>query len=216
MLGSMQTDRCIKFFNISILLALMFSPCVFAQLISTSKQSPLEVYRDCSFRDGLQVIEVDSLAPGVTERSIDTTQGSKTIEMLAGNRIGFAYPGTDIFANVKAEQLPPVSWNEQKELLHQNFAYLLGSSPDFRSDRISGRDLLNLHSEGMTKTSVSGGVLAFYLLFDDSRHVVATIYLVNQEPSSRKFQTLEEFRTLESRFLDTYAACIANRASDQR
>ena len=210
MLGTMKTSRGLTFFNIAIVSALIISNSAHAQLMSSAKQSPLDIYRDCSFHDGLEVIEVDPLDPGVTERSVETAHGSKTLQMLAGNRIGFAYPGTAIFANVKAEELPPESWNEQKELLRQNFAYLLGSSADFRADAISDRDLLNLHSEGMTKSSVSGGVLAFYLLFDNLRHVVVTVYLVNQEPSSRKFQTLNEFHILETRFLDTYAACIAN------
>ncbi len=208
MLGTMKSNRGLTFFNIAIVSILIFLNSARAQLMSSAKHGQLDIYRSCSFHDGLEVVEVDPLNPGVTERSVETVQGNKTIQMVEGNRIGFAYPGTDIFANVKAEQLPVGSWSKQKKSLRQNFAYLLGSSPEFHTDTISNRALLDLGSEGMTKSSISGGVLAFYLLFDDSRHVVVTIYLVNQEPTSRKFQTLDDFHTLESRFLNTYAGCI--------
>jgi hypothetical protein len=203
----MKRKWSVEFPAVALALALFFSVGIHAQLRPSI--DPLYRYHNCSFHDGLQIIEVDPLNPGVTERSIQTAEGSKTIHMLAGNRIGFAYPGTDIFANVKAEQLPPESWNEQKTLLLQNFAYLLSSSPDFHSHTIHDHDLISLDVKGMTKSALLGGVLAFYLLFDNAHHVALTVYLVNQEPASRKFQTLSEFRVLESKFLDTYAACIS-------
>jgi hypothetical protein len=204
----MKSGRNVAFLHIAIFSTLLISHCANAQLMSSAKPGPLDPYRECFFQDGLQLVQIDSLASGVAERSVETTEGSKAIKMLAGNRLLFAYPGTNIFANTKAEQLPSTTWDDEKKLLIENFTYLLHSSPDFSVDSVTNRDLLSLRGQGMTKNSLSGGVLAFYLLFDNSRHVATTIYLVNQDPSSRKFQSLGEFRTLESRFLDTYAACL--------
>lgn len=206
----MRDRRNLELCSVTILLLSMFLTFNHAdgQLMSSVKPDELGRYQNCTFPDGLQVIEVDPLASGITERSVETAQGLQSIQMLAGHRIGFAYPYTDIFANVKAELLPEKTWEPEKKVLRQNADYLLAGSPEFEADSVSDPNLLKLDSQGMTKTSVSGGVLAFYLLFDNAHHVAITIYLVNQEPSSRHFQTMDEFRILESGFLRTYAACV--------
>jgi hypothetical protein len=62
----------------------------------------------CAFSDGLQVVRVDPLARGVSSRTVDTAQGPKQVNMLAGLRIMFAYPGSDFFATSRSRHfLPP-------------------------------------------------------------------------------------------------------------
>ena len=63
----------------------------------------LAAYSTCSFSDGLQIVQIDPLAPGITSREVETDSGSRQIDMLAGTRIMFAYPNSDFYANVKAE-----------------------------------------------------------------------------------------------------------------
>jgi hypothetical protein len=60
----------------------------------------------------------------------------------------------------------------------------------------------------LDREKLEGGVLGIYLFFDNSAHVVTNIYLLNQEPQNRKFQTIEEYRQLRDRFLVSYSACI--------
>src|SRR5882757_3060170 len=101
---------------------LLSSSTIPAQNAANTAQSPpdtsadaLHDYESCTFDDGLQIAKIDSLPPGVQQRTIDTTQGPKVIHMLAGRRIMFAYGiGGDFFANVKPELLPPDTWAAQK------------------------------------------------------------------------------------------------------
>ena len=41
---------------------------------------------------------------------------------------------------------------------------------------------------------LKGGTLGFYLLFDNARHIATSVYLLNQEPLTRRFQTIEQYR----------------------
>jgi hypothetical protein len=50
--------------------------------------------------------------------------------------------------------------------------------------------------------------LGLYLAFDDPAHMVTAIYLLDQQPYARKFQTIEEYQQLRDSFLKTCFACI--------
>lgn len=131
--------------------------------------------------------------------------------MDAGVRVMFAYPDTDFYANVKAELLPAENYGQLKQFLLGNFHYLEHGTVVNTSLH---SPLNGFEAHGLDRDKLEGGVLGVYLLFDDSAHVVTTIYLLNQEPKSRKFQTLEEYRELRDRFLVTYSTCI--RKNQQR
>jgi hypothetical protein len=170
----------------------------------------LHDYESCTFDDGLQMVRVDSLPAGVQERSIDTKSGPKTIRMLAGRRIMFAYGiGGDFFANVKPEILPDDTWALEKQVLLDALDFMLSSSHDTLPDTTFPRQIHGLEVRGFNRNALHGSTLGFYLILDDTRHIATSVYLLNQEPFTRRFQTLEQYRQLSSRFLQTYTNCIA-------
>ena len=94
-----------------------------SQISPAADASALHEYESCTFQDGLQIVKIDSLPPGIQQRTINTAQGTKTIHMLAGRRIMFAYGvGGDLFANVKPEVLPDGSWASEKQSLLDEIA----------------------------------------------------------------------------------------------
>jgi hypothetical protein len=188
--------------------AIFYGPFCTAQQISSSVGGGLEAYTSCNLPDGLSVVDVAPLAPGVTSRTVDTSQGPRQIDMLAGKRIMFAYPNTDFYANVKAEKLPANNYEKLKGFLIENFDYILATSKESSRNYSLKPTLNNFAISGLDQSALSGGVLGIYLLFDDNAHVVTTIYLLNQEPAARKFQTIEEYRKLRDQFLSGYTSCI--------
>jgi hypothetical protein len=177
---------------------------------SQTNDNALHDYESCTFDDGLQIVKLDSLPAGVQERSVDTKSGPKTIRMLAGRRIMFAYGiGGDSFANVKPEILPDDTWEVEKQALLDSLDTMLSSSHDALPDTTFPRQVHGLEVRGFNRTVLHGGTLGFYLIFDDARHIATSVYLLNQEPLTRRFQTIEQYRQLGSRFLKTYANCIA-------
>lgn len=179
------------------------SPVLTAQ--AEPESDALVPYVSCQFSDGLQIVETDPLAPGITSREVDTDSGSRRIDMKAGVRVMFAYPDTDFYANVKAELLPAANYPQLKQFLLDNFQYLAHGNIVNSSLH---SPLNGFEAHGLDREKLEGGVLGIYLLFDNSAHVVTTIYLLNQEPQSRKFQTIEEYRQLRDRFLVSYSACV--------
>ncbi len=173
-------------------------------------RAELEPYLKCSFLDGLQAVKVDWLRPGVTERTVKTAQGPKQVAMDWGARIMFAYPKADFFANLKAEKLPDASYRELKKRLIDSFDYVLASGGLIRRSDSFLSTLHGLPAYGLDRSKLEGGVAGIYLLFDDKRRIATTIYFLNQDPASRKVQTLVEYGSSRDRFLLTYSACIAS------
>jgi hypothetical protein len=139
---------------------------------------------------------------------VDTATGSREISLVAGERVMFAYPFTDFFANAKAEELPADRYPALKAALLANLAYL-ESQPGGPSDAQSlPADLHGFEVHGNNRQKLEGSVLGMYLLFDDPAHVATTIYFLNQESWRRKFQTMDEYTRLRDQFLTTYTGCV--------
>jgi hypothetical protein len=176
----------------------------------------LHNYESCTFDDDLQIAKIDSLPLGVQQRTINTTQGPKVIEMLAGRRIMFAYGvGGDFFANVKPELLPADTWAAEKMDLLDELAAMVASEHDTLPNKSLPDTMHGLEVHGLDRTELKGGTLGFYLLFDNTHHIATSVYLLNQQPLTRRFQTIEQYRELRTRFLATYTGCIAQNQSLQ-
>jgi hypothetical protein len=175
----------------------------------TANDLALHDYESCSFDDGLQIVKIDSLPPGVQQRTVNTTEGPRTIQMLAGRRILFAYGvGGDSFANVKPEVLPEDTWASEKQSLLDEIAAMLTADHNTMPTGLP-HTMHGLEVHGLDRTQLNGGTLGVYLLFDNAHHIATSIYFLNQEPLTRRFQTVEQYRSLRTRFLTTYTGCIA-------
>lgn len=173
------------------------------------RPDPLKAYTSCRFDDGLQVVSVDRLPPGVEWRSVDTRSGSKSVSLADGYRVMLAYPNTDYFVNLKVEQSQAGMFRWDKPTIVESMEWLAsqgsGAAVPLEHTQIGGLDAF-----GFTQPSLTGsGVLSVYSLFDDKQEMVITAYILNQPPARRRFQTMEEYRTLRDRFLARYAACVA-------
>ncbi len=139
------------------------SPLFAAQ--SDPGSSALIPYASCQFSDGLQIVETDPLAPGITSRDVDTDSGPRRIDMKAGVRVMFAYPDTDFYANVKAELLPSTNYAQLKQFLLDNFQYI--AHGNIVNSSLT-KPLNGFEAHGLDREKLEGGVLGVYLLFDDS------------------------------------------------
>jgi hypothetical protein len=200
-----------RFIPLIVLLAGCYPRLSRAQ--TASSENAFRPYTTCSLPGGPSVVETAPLAPGVTTRSVQTILGMRPVEMLDGRRVMFAYPDEDFYANIKVEILPAESWEKSRSTLVDNFDFLLASGDDVRNYHLKP-ELHGFAMQGQDRQKREGGVLGFYLLFDDRAHTVATIYFLNQEPPVR-FKTMEEYALLRDRFLNQYTACIRSALSQR-
>jgi hypothetical protein len=98
-----------------------------AQSVARSDSSAFDRYISCKFGDGLAVVETAPLAPGIHERTVETSKGARQIPMVEGRRVMFAYPDKDFYANVKVEILPEKNYAVTRQSLIDNFDYVLAS-----------------------------------------------------------------------------------------
>lgn len=168
----------------------------------------LQAYTSCFFRDGLQILSVDPLAADVTSRVVQTADGPRTIDLVAGKQVLLAYPFTDFFANVRAEVLPADLYAAQKAALLANLSYLESQPGGPVEAQALPRNLHGFEVRGNNRTKLEGSVLGMYLMFDDAAHVATTISFLNQESWRRKFQTMDQYAHLRDQFLVAYTGCV--------
>jgi len=174
-------------------------------LVAQSSPTALSPYTSCRFSDGLKIVQIDSLPPSVHSREVETDAGTRQVDLDAGIRVMFAYPDTDFYANVKAELLPGANYPQLKQILLDSLQHLAPGNT-INTSLHSPMNGLEIH--GLDREKLEGGVLGVYLIFDNSAHVVTTVYFLNQDPPGRRFQTIEEYGKLRDRFLDSYSACV--------
>jgi hypothetical protein len=208
----MQKTLCRSGYFLVFVLAVAMH-AAFGQQLSTDYDAVFQTYTSCRFSDGLTVVETTPLAPGISARTVDTSKGPKQVEMVAGKRVMFAYPGKDFYANVKVEILPQKNYAEMKQTLIDNFDYILASGNDNGRNYSLKPMLHGFDIRGLDRDKMEGGVLGLYLLFDDVSRVVTTIYFLNQDPKDRSFQTMDEYRVMRDKFLDSYTVCVRTKDS---
>jgi hypothetical protein len=169
--------------------------------------SPFKPYTACHFEDGLQVAEIMPLPASIAGRTVETMHGTAHVPILRGVRVLFAYPGTDLFANVTVEQLPASSFDESKADLISNFEQILSSSDSTRNYALKPT-LNDFEIYGLDRPKLEPGALGVYLLIDNRTGIVTTIRFPNQEPDQRRFSTMEEYAKLRDHFLTAYTSCV--------
>ncbi len=173
-------------------------------------------YTSCVFPDGLRVVGIDPLAAGVKSRSVETATGMHSIDLVAGERVMFAYPMTDFFANVKVELLPADRYAALKQTLIGNLHFLESQEGGPSPAEALPAGLHGFEVHGNDRQKLEGGVLGMYLLFDDKAHVATTIYFLNQHAWERKFQTMDVYGRLRDNFLRAYTGCVRQNQALER
>ncbi len=189
-------------------LALTTAPALRAQAFGR-----FAAYEHCRFPDGLTLVEDQPLAKGIEGRTVKTIMGTRNIPLTGGTRLIYAYPDTQPFANVKVEQIPTADYKQAKLDLIANFEQILtGNDPVTRNYTLKPR-LNGAEIYGLDRTRLEGAVIGIYLFFVDRTHTVTTIDFLNQDPTLRKFSSLEDYAPLRDSFISTYTRCATGGTS---
>ena len=173
-----------------------------------NRDESLKPYTTCQFEDGLKVVQVDRLPEHITFRTENTSNGEKQISLADGYRVMVAYPKTDFFANIKAEKSNPTKYTTDKETAIEALKFAATTSKELESQEPVKVSYNGFEGYAINRKSIVGNTLGITILFLDPDQHIVTIYFLNQSPKKRKFQTIEEWRTLRDNFLDRYSACV--------
>jgi hypothetical protein len=200
-----------KCFTQTLMFALLIGGLVLlknAAAQTVSRDDTLKPYTSCQFEDGLKVVQVDRLPKGVTFRTETTLSGEKKISLADGYRVMVAYPKTDFFANIKAEKSNPDDYAKDKETVIEGLKWAIAHGKEMESQEPIKVSYNGFEGYALNRQSLIGNTLGITVLFSDADHHIITIYFLNQNPKKRKFQTIEEWRTLRDSFLNRYTSCV--------
>ena len=177
----------------------------------------LKSYLSCKFDDGLKIVDTARHRQGTSPdkfRTVKVDGVEEKVSVVDGYRVMVVYPKTHFFANIKAEQSNPPDYAKDKEILIKQLQWFTATSKELEAEPTKVT-YPGLEGYGLNKRVISGNTLGIYVLFSDANQQVLTVYFLNQPPEKRKFQTIEEYRTLRDRFLAKYTSCIQSNISRQ-
>lgn len=185
--------------------------CAFVPFTAQAQLYPeLHAYESCSFPDGLQVTEVTPMPLDVRVRPVQAHGKTGSVPLLAGRRITLSYPDESPYASVKVELLPAADFAENRQLVLDDFEDILASDKGTARNATHKPTQNGFTITGLDRKALTGNTLGIYLLTDKDTHVVATIYLLNQDPAKRKFKTVNEYAHVRDTFLYNYTRCVRN------
>lgn len=170
----------------------------------------LKPYTVCEFDDGLKIVKFERLPKReIYSRGVKTADGEKEVTRIDSYRMLAAYPKTDAFANIRPEKSRPDKYVQDKKNAIEELRYLISTGKEIESTEPIKANYNGFESYGFNRRTLEiGNTVGVYVLFNDADQTITTIYLFNANPKKRKFQTIEEWRTLKENFLNNYTRCI--------
>lgn len=199
-------------------------PAPFARLVPAEFPNGLKLVELAHVREGgppWRTVEVPAEQEGAPSRQ-------EKVSVADGVRAMYAFPGTQYFANTKIEFSVPGHYAQDKATVLDALTHAcarmkahvdeyVGAHPDVRAklDRVvaKGKAYVTYETGSVqghdyalctqNALNLSGSVPAMLHIFVPQREVIVTAYLLQQKQS--KFQTIDEFLTMEREFIDGYA-----------
>ena len=154
---------------------------------------------------------MDRLPKGNESRTVETSKGDREISLADGYRVMVAYNDKkDWFANIKAEKSFDASYERDKEGVIENLKWAASTSKDLDNPEPVKLSINGHEGYGTSKRALTGNLLGIYVFFSDAERTIMTIHFINQNAKRKRFQTIEEWRTVRDEFLNTYTTCINN------
>lgn len=210
----------------AVLMAFITSPTSFASPAmlppSQSKDSSdlLKPFTTCELAGDLKVKEVTRREKsGDDHREVTTDKGSERVSVIDGYRVMFGFKDVRyFFANVKIEQSNPGDYAQDKELVINQLKHLSKpkATTQWPKTLFTDKEVLNgFEHYGIDLSEIDvGGSVGMHLLLDDSKQLIITVYILNQEKKKRRFNNVAEYSALKTDFLNRYSEClraVANR-----
>ena len=205
----MKIQTLTKFVIVSVIVGLGSAFTAFAQ--SPQRDDSLKPHTSCELDSGLKIVQLDRLPKDTKFRTVETSNGDRKISLADGYRVMVAYNNKrDWFANIKAEKSLPGEYERDKEGVIESLKFAASTSKDLEHPDPVKVSFNGFEGYGTSKQTLTGNLLGMYLLFSDADQTITTFYFINQNAKRKRYQSIEEWRTIRDEFLNTYTTCINN------
>jgi hypothetical protein len=191
------------------MLAIVLSAPALAVGQSAKRDDSLKPFTSCRLDSELRIVQVDRLPKGNTSRTVETSKGEQEVSLADGYRVMVAYNDKrDWFANIKAEKSFDADYQRDKENVIEHLKWLAAGTKELESAEPVKVSFNGYEGYGTSKKTLTGNQVGMYVFFSDADRTILTIYFINQNAKRKRFQTIEEWRTIRDEFLNTYTNCI--------
>ena len=197
---------------ISLLMALLALPTVLLASQSKDDDDPLKPYTTCEIGGDLKAKDITRRPKSAEKyREVTTDKGNERVSVLNGYRVMFGYEDVRYyFANVKIEQSDAESYTQDKERVINELKHYSSTKQATKIQYHDKQVLNGFEHYGLDRDVIDvGGQVGIHVLFDDTKHLIITIYLLNQEKKNRRFNNLDEYFALKAHFLNRYTECLS-------
>ena len=211
----MKTKDFPKLIMVVLIVGSLNSPA--RSLVQSSKRDDsLKPFTSCDLHDGLRIVQVDRLPEKVKSRDVKTSSGDRKISLADGYRVMVAYnEDRDWFANIKAEKSVAAQYETDKQNAIENLKWAVSMGKEMESNEPVQVSFGEYEGYGSSRRTLIGNILGTYVLFSDLDHTITTFYFINQNSTRKRFQTIEEWRTVRDEFLRTYTTCVKKNRMEQ-
>jgi len=152
-------------------------------------------YIPLEFQDGLSWDDVSPRDNNVNYRTIKTSKGVEKVSVIDGFRILYKYPSTGDFAKMHVEKSNPQDYGNDKLKVIDELKFL-SKDKSIVQKNYGGFDYYYISNDNLNESPIGTAIIFF-----PDNQIITTIYFINQKPSDRKFQTIEEFNALKDNFI---------------
>jgi hypothetical protein len=195
----------------SFLIALAL-PTILLASQSKDDSDPLKPYTTCEMGGDLKVKDITRRPKSAEKyREVTTDRGNERVSVVNGYRVMFGYEDVRYyFANVKIEQSDAESYAQDKERVINELKHYSSTKQATKIQYHDKQVLNGFEHYGIDRDVIDvGGQVGISVLFDDTKHLIITIYFLNQEKKNRRFNNLEEYFALQADFLNRYTECLS-------
>jgi len=210
-------SRFFKKLLIPLLIALLALPTIALASQSKDDSDPLKPYTTCEMGGELKVKDITRRPKSAEKyREVTTDKGEERVSVVEGYRVMFGYKDVRYyFANVKIEQSEAGNYAQDKEKVINQLKHYSSTKQATKIQYTDKKVLNGFEHYGIDRDVIDvGGQVGIHVLFDNTKHLIITIYLLNQEKKKRRFNNVEEYYALKTDFLNRYTEClrgVANR-----
>jgi hypothetical protein len=202
----------------------------FGMAQSKPTKDPLKPYTQCKVPGDLRITEVSRAKYDGKSRTVKTDNGMEKVSVVDGYRVMFSYKGLwYYYANVKIEQSDPGSYEHDRETIVSSLRHFATTKEATGIVYADKSELNGFEHYGIDRDQIDvGGHVGNHVLFDNQRHLVVSIYFLNQddkapgifraisgESGERRFHNLDEYQKLRDDFLADYSGCLRATANSQ-
>ena len=196
----------------SLLIALLALPTILLASPSQDDSDPLKPYTTCEMGGDLKVKDITRRPKSAEKyREVTTDKGNERVSVVNGYRVMFGYEDVRYyFANVKIEQSDAESYAQDKEKVINELKHYSSTKQATKIQYHDKQVLNGFEHYGIDRDVIDvGGQVGIHVLFGDTKHLIITIYFLNQEKKNRRFNNLEEYFALQADFLNRYTECLS-------